>query len=194
MQGLGLQRLNRKTSCLKWVGARAHAIWASPNQLSHHPSGGGGGGVRAMACDLAPPPSSCLFIILTNNFYPPCLIPKKKSPLHSWRSLVHNPIWNPLHLEGPKLNIYVHFPLVNKQLIGISFLKKVKPKTCKWMSIKHVMKLEATKITKSSLVMYVTYHLKGSFIILEWNFHLVCLFHNNLVMSPTFTSIHTYLN
>jgi hypothetical protein len=34
-----------------------------------------------------------------------------------------NPILSALHLKGPKFNTNVHFPVVNKQLIGNSFLK-----------------------------------------------------------------------
>ena len=83
---------------------------------------------------------------------------KKAHPCILEGHLSTNPIWNARHLEGPKFYIYVcvrvrecaHFPFVNKQLIEISFPKKVTPKACKWISIKHVVSLEATKITKSS--------------------------------------------
>ena len=34
-----------------------------------------------------------------------------------------NPILRALHLQGPKSNLYVHFPLENKKLTGVSFLK-----------------------------------------------------------------------
>jgi hypothetical protein len=37
--------------------------------------------------------------------------------------LTTNPILSALHLQGLKSNIYVHFHLVNKSLIGISFRK-----------------------------------------------------------------------
>ncbi len=37
--------------------------------------------------------------------------------------LATNPILSALHLQGLKSNIYVHFQVVNKQLIGISFRK-----------------------------------------------------------------------
>jgi hypothetical protein len=37
--------------------------------------------------------------------------------------LTTNPILSALHIQGLKSNIYVHFQLVNKQLIGISFRK-----------------------------------------------------------------------
>jgi hypothetical protein len=37
--------------------------------------------------------------------------------------LTTHPILSALYLQGLKLNTYVHFQLVNKQLIGISFQK-----------------------------------------------------------------------
>jgi hypothetical protein len=37
--------------------------------------------------------------------------------------LTTNPILSAIHLQGLKSNIYVHFQLLNKQLIGISFWK-----------------------------------------------------------------------
>lgn len=63
--------------------------------------------------------------ILTNNCCPPRLIPPtKKSTLHPCRPLVQKShIECTLHLEGPKFNIYVHFPLLSKQLTMISFSK-----------------------------------------------------------------------
>jgi len=37
--------------------------------------------------------------------------------------LSRNSIVSVPHLEGPNFNVYVHFLLINKQLIGISFPK-----------------------------------------------------------------------
>ena len=45
----------------------------------------------------------------------------KKLPLHSWRPLVHKTQYEVhFHLQGPKFNMYVHFPLEIKQLNVIS--------------------------------------------------------------------------
>ena len=50
-----------------------------------------------------------------------------------------NLILSALHPEGPKSNIYVHFQIVNKQLIGISSRKE--------SSMKHETNLEVKNIT-----------------------------------------------
>jgi hypothetical protein len=60
--------------------------------------------------------------------------------------LTTNPILSALHLQGLKSIIYVHFPQVNKPLIGISF-PEVKP------SMKNVINLEIKKLTKFSLTL-----------------------------------------
>ena len=57
-----------------------------------------------------------------------------------------NPILSALHPQGPKSNIYVHFQVVSKQLVGVS-LSKWKP------PIKNVINLEVKNITKSSLAL-----------------------------------------
>ena len=57
--------------------------------------------------------------------------------------LTTNPILSALHIQGLKPNIYVHFQLVNKQLIGISFLKLIPV-------MKYVSNLEIKNTTKFS--------------------------------------------
>ena len=48
---------------------------------------------------------------------------KKHCPCILEGHLTTNPILSKLHLQGLKSNIYVHFHLVNKPVIGISFQK-----------------------------------------------------------------------
>ena len=62
------------------------------------------------------------FFILTKNCYPPCPT-STKMPSHSWRPFVHGSHMQCTLLQGPKFNLNVHFPLVNKQLTKISFPK-----------------------------------------------------------------------
>ena len=53
--------------------------------------------------------------------------------------LTTNPTLSALHLQGLESNIYVHFQILNKQLIGISILK--------WNhSMTHVINLEVKNI------------------------------------------------
>ena len=69
-----------------------------------------------------PPPE--IFLNPTENCCPPRPTSKKKHcPCILEGRLTRNPILSALHLQGLKFNIYVHFHLVNKSLIGISFRK-----------------------------------------------------------------------
>ena len=69
-----------------------------------------------------PPPGKILN--LTENRYLPYPTSKKILPLPSWRPLDYKShIVSALHLQGLNSNIYMHFHLVNKPLIGISFRK-----------------------------------------------------------------------
>ena len=64
------------------------------------------------------------FLDPPENLWPPCLISKKPLPLHSWRPLLHKSHIECISSPRSKIQyIYVHFHWVNKQLIGISFLK-----------------------------------------------------------------------
>ena len=141
-----------------------------PTGQSMSPSWGEGGvKARARAHDLVPMgnPAIIQFLIWTptKQSYLPCPIFKRNCHCIFEGRLSTNPVlWSALYLQGSKYNIDFHVPLVNKQLIGISFpkwnhqwnelsLKSTVPKTCKWMLIEHVMNLEVKNITKSSLTL-----------------------------------------
>ena len=127
------------------VGARAHAKLHG----SHH----AGPWSRLIQKTLIP----------IGNRYPPRLnyYYYFKYPCILEGHLSTNPILSALHLWGPKSNIYVHFPLINKKIDG-DFIPKVKP------SIKHVINLEIKKNNKKKtlisiedLIIYMACHLKG---------------------------------
>ena len=148
-------------------GCQGQGLWSTPRQP------------RQVFLNFFYPDQKVLFTLL--DF-------QKQLPLRSWRPSVHQ-----FHIEctlpwKSKSNIYVHSPLVNKQLIGISIpkwnwqwnetkliSKSWKPKACKWMSTKHVMNLKDQKYYKilisTEVIMYVTYHLKGPFVLLKWNLY-----------------------
>ena len=80
-----------------------------------NPSGGNPSGKRF------PPPGK--FWTQPKIVARPAQLRKKHCPCILEGRLTTNPILSALHLQGLKSNIYVHFHLVNKPLIGISFQK-----------------------------------------------------------------------
>ena len=108
----------------KLARARAYAIWAGPSWLSHDPVKGKrlsrpGPTIKhsRQSCQNIHyfwDPDRQLLSALPNSKNHPCILEGHLST---------NPILSALLLEGPKFNIYVHFPLEDKQLKKISFLK-----------------------------------------------------------------------
>ena len=78
-----------------------------------------------------------IFVSPTGNYYPSCLTSKKNCSCILEAHLFTNLIFSAFHLQRPKSNIYVHFHLVNKQLMRILELE---------LSVKHVSNLKVKNI------------------------------------------------
>ena len=79
------------------------------------------GAGAALPCNFFPHPG--LFWTRLKIVARPAQLRKKQCPCILEGGLTTNSILSALHLQGLKSNIHVHFHLVNKPLIGISFHK-----------------------------------------------------------------------
>ena len=90
-----------------------------------------------------PPIIYYLFFILTDNCCKLIWFPKKITLAFLKVVIPQFPYW------VLKIQYICSFPF-SKRAIDWDFIPEVKPKACKWMSIKHVMNLEVKTVKKSS--------------------------------------------
>ena len=106
-----------------------------------------------------------IFVSPTGNYYPSCPTSKKNCPCLLEAHLFTNLLFSAFHLQRPKSNIYVHFHLVNKQLMRILELE---------LSVKHVSNLKVKNIMEVTAL----YHSRESVGLMPswYSFSLISLY------------------